>query len=168
MSPSCIMLQSCAATLAILKASSRTNPNTSIVRTTNTFAKISRLERASVVELLSTTTTTHNLREALYGHCSTFPMPPTPCDGDDSPPMQSDGVSHAGHDGADHDVGPVPMGRQRGQLSDHATFFLHRAPVGHAVLGVLSSACVPSRRGLPAGGRCSRGYQSGQTHPWAG
>src|SRR5438128_6239810 len=32
MSPSCIMLQSCAATLAILKASSRINPNTSIVR----------------------------------------------------------------------------------------------------------------------------------------
>src|SRR6266446_6506271 len=115
----------------------------------NTFAKIGRLERASVVELLSTTTTTHNLREAPHGHFSTFPMPPTPCDGDNPAPIPPDCWGPAGHDRACHDVGPVPVGWSRGQLSDRATLFLHGDTVGHAVLGVLSSASVPSRGCLP-------------------
>src|SRR2546430_12648441 len=99
----------------------------------NTFAKIDPLERASVGALLSATTTTQNAREAPHGHCSTCPMPATLCDGDDPAPMEPDGCCDAGHDGARHHVGPVPVGRHRGQLSDCATLFLHRAPVGHPV-----------------------------------
>src|SRR5262245_42243930 len=58
-----------------------------------------------------------------------------------------------GHDGARHDVGPVPVGWQRGQLSHYPTLFRDGAAVGHVVLGVLSAPYISVRGGLPAGGR---------------
>src|SRR2546426_6064522 len=104
------------------------------------------------IELLSTTTTTLNPQEALNGHFSTFAMPPPRCHEDHVAPIQPCRPGNARHDGACDNVGPVPVGGHGGELSDGATLFFDSAPVGHAVLGVLSSACVSSRGGLSGGG----------------
>src|SRR5712692_8001315 len=89
----------------------------------------------------STTTT-----ELTYGrYCSTFPMPPTPCDIDHRPPIQPDCIGHAGDDGTGDDAGYLPLDRHRRQLPHCPALFRYRDPVGHPVLGVLSSACVPSQ-----------------------
>jgi uncharacterized protein YecT (DUF1311 family) len=123
----------------------------------NTFAKMRSLERASVVDLswscrpprrqLST------YEEALHGHVSTLPRPPTPCDGDDPAPIESDGVGHPGDVWTGHDAGQLSLGRPRRQLPYRPALVLPGAPVGDAVVGVLASACLPSRCSLPPGGR---------------
>src|SRR5262249_11852636 len=123
--------------------------NLDLIQYNNTFAKIGQFERASVVELLSATTTTQNSREAPDGHFSTCTMPAPCCDGDNPASIQPHRVCHAGHDRARDDVGPFSLGWTWGQLSDRATFFLHGDPVGHAVLVVLSSASVPAIGFLP-------------------
>jgi hypothetical protein len=82
--------------------------------------------------------------------------------------MASDGAGHAGHDGTGDDAGPCPLGRPRRQFPDGPALLLPRAALGHPVVGVLSSAWVPSRGCLPAGRRCSCGHPSGPTHPWLG
>src|SRR5712692_74328 len=120
------------------------------------------------IELLSATTTTQNPQEALYGHFSMFAMPPTHRNEDHVASMQPHCYGDGGHDGACDDVGPVPVGWPRGQLSDSTTLFRDGDTVGHAILGVLSAPCVSVRGGLPARGRRSRRHQSRQEHPWFG
>src|SRR5438128_5665829 len=73
------------------------------------------------IELLSATTTTPNPQEALDGHLSMFAMPPTHRPEDNAAAMPPHCVGDGGHDEACDDVGPVPVGRPRGQLSDRAT-----------------------------------------------
>src|SRR5467141_3333043 len=116
------------------------------------------------LELLSTTTTTLNLQEALDGHFSTFAMPPTHDNEDHGAAIQLHCPGDVGDDGVCDDVGSVPLGRRRRQLSNHPTLFCDGDPVGHAVLGVLSSAEVSSGGGLPGGWGWSGGHQSGQAH----
>ena len=65
-----------------------------------------------------------------------------------------------GHDGACDDVGPVPVGWPRGQLSDCPTFFRDSDTMGHALWGVLSTSGVSVRGCLPPRGRRSRCHQS--------
>src|SRR5712691_11530971 len=120
------------------------------------------------IELLSTTTTTPSPQEALYGHFSMFAMPPTHRTEDNPAPMPPHRSGDGGHDGACDDVGPVPVGWPRGQLSDRATLFRDGDTVGHALLGVLSAPCVSVRGCLPTRGRRSRRHQSWQEHPWSG
>src|SRR5712691_26905 len=120
------------------------------------------------IELLSATTTTPNPQEALDGHFSMFAMPSTHRPEDNAAPMPPHCSGDVGHDGACDDVGPVPVGWPRGQLSDRATLFRDSDPVGHAVLGVLSAPGVSVRGCLPARGRRSRRHQSWQDHPWSG
>src|SRR5207249_11208557 len=93
------------------------------------------------IELLSATTTTPNPQEALYGHVRMFAMPPPHRHEDHVASIQPHCSGDGGHDGACHDVGPVPVGWPRGQLSDRATLFRDGHTVGRAVLGVLSASC---------------------------
>ena len=95
-------------------------------------------------------------------------MPPTPCHGNDSPTIEPDHIRPAGHHRTHHHAGFVPLDRPRGQLSHRAALFLYGDPVGHAVLGLLPSACVLPTGCLPAGWRCSRRHQGWQGHPWPG
>src|SRR5205823_7264473 len=78
-----------------------------------------------------------------HGYFSTFAMPPIRCASDNSPSMQPYCCGSDGHDGTRDDVGHLPLGGPRRQLSDRAALFLPGTPVGHAVLGVLSSAYLP-------------------------
>ena len=56
-------------------------------------------------------------------------------------------LAHAGHDGTCHDVGPLPLGRPRGQLSDRAALFLHGASRGPRCFGCsFVSMCTVLRR----------------------
>src|SRR5437899_4595279 len=66
------------------------------------------------LELLSATTTTPYLQEALDGHFSTFAMSPTHCNEDHAASMQPYCAGYAGDDGACDDVGPIPVGWHRG------------------------------------------------------
>src|SRR5688572_9807408 len=65
------------------------------------------------IELLSATTTTPHLQEALDGYFSTFAMSPTHCNEDHAASMQPYCAGSAGDDGACDDVGPVPVGWHR-------------------------------------------------------
>src|SRR5215471_2610003 len=107
----------------------------------------------SRVELLSPLTSTLTLQEAHNGHGSTLAMPATLRTSRHSPPMQPHYVGHARDDGTGDDAGHLPLGWQRRQLPYCPALFLHRPPVGHAVLGVLPSACVPPPGCLSPGGR---------------
>src|SRR5712691_12188034 len=78
-----------------------------------------------------------------YGHFSTFALSPTRCVQHNAASMQPYCCGAAGHDGTHHDVGHLPLGGSRWQLPDRPALFLSGTPVGHAVLGVLSSACLP-------------------------
>src|SRR6266850_1445850 len=98
-----------------------------------------------MVELSSTTTATLKLRRSPHGHVSTFPMPSPPCNGDDPTPIASDGLGHAGEAWPGHNAGHLPLGGQRRELPHRPALVLPGTPMGHAVLGVLSSACPPSR-----------------------
>src|SRR5262247_3824882 len=109
--------------------------------------------RKAVVELLSTTTQLLTYEEARDGHCSTFTLPPTRSDSHHPPPIQPDCLGHARDDGTDHDARHLSLGRQRRQLPHRPTFFRPSTPMGHPLLGVLSSACVPSKGCLRAGRR---------------
>ncbi len=62
-------------------------------------------------------------------------MPPTPCDGDDPAPIQSDCVGHAGDDGTGHDAGHLPLGGQRRQLPHRPALFRHRRSRGPCCFG---------------------------------
>src|SRR3989454_12142444 len=85
------------------------------------------------IELLSATTTTQNPQEALYGHGIMFAMPPPDHHTDHIASIPPHCAGHGGHDGTCDDVGPLPVGRHRGQLSDGATLFCDGDPVGHTV-----------------------------------
>src|SRR5436853_299596 len=85
-------------------------------------------------------------------HESSMCMPPTHRHEDHVASIQPHCSGDGGHDGACHDVGPVPVGWPRGQLSDGATLFRDGHPVGRAVLGVLSAPCVSVRGDLPPRG----------------
>src|SRR5438309_5349478 len=104
------------------------------------------------IELLSATTTTPYLQEALDGHCSTFAMPPTYCDEDHAASIQPYCAGYTGHDGACDDVRPVPLGGARRQLSNGPTLFCDGDAVGDAILGVLSAPYISDRGGLSARG----------------
>src|SRR5688572_2125253 len=65
------------------------------------------------IELLSATTTTPHLQEALDGYFSTFAMSPTHCNEDHAASMQPYCAGSAGDDRACDDVGPVPVGWHR-------------------------------------------------------
>src|SRR5437667_3172522 len=69
------------------------------------------------IELLSATTTTPNPQEALDGHFSMFAMPSTHRPKDHVTPMPPHCYGDVGHTGACDDVGPVPVGWPRRQLS---------------------------------------------------
>ena len=78
-----------------------------------------------------------------HGHFSTFAMSPTRCVQNNAASMQPDCCGAARHDGTRNDVRHLPLGGARRQLPDCSALFLPGAPVGHAVLGVLSSAYLP-------------------------
>src|SRR4030095_10109760 len=80
-------------------------------------------------------TSTLYLRRSPNGHCSTLPMPPTPCHSNDAPPIEPYCGGAAGDDGTRDDVGHLPLGGPRRQLSDSTALFLPRTAVGHAVFG---------------------------------
>src|SRR5882672_4106368 len=80
---------------------------------------------------------------SLHGHLSTFAMSPSRCVQNNAASIQPYCGGAAGHDGTRHHVGPLPLGGSRRQLPDRPALFLSGAHVGHAVLGVLSSACLP-------------------------
>ena len=64
----------------------------------------------------TTTATLKTYAEAQDGHCSTFPMPPTPCNCDDSMPTEPPNSHPTGHNRTYHHAGFVLLDRQRGQL----------------------------------------------------
>jgi hypothetical protein len=71
------------------------------------------------IELLSAITTTQSVQEALYGHFSMFAMPPTHRHEGHVASIQPHCYSDGGHDGACHDVGPVPVGREYRKFKRH-------------------------------------------------
>src|SRR5437899_2332856 len=78
-----------------------------------------------------------------HGHFSTFAMSPTRCVQNNAASMQPYCCGAAGHDGTRNNVGHLPLGGSRRQLPDCPALFRSGTPVGHAVLGVLSSASLP-------------------------
>src|SRR5688500_17090450 len=97
------------------------------------------LERASLVVLLESCRPPRPqlsaYGEAHDGHVRAIPRPPTPSDGNDSAPMQSDGVGPADDDRTSHDAGHLPLGRQRREFPYRPARVLPGASMGDAVLG---------------------------------
>src|SRR3989442_1271729 len=78
-----------------------------------------------------------------HGHFSTFAMSPTRCVQNNAASIQPYCCGAAGHDGTRNNVGHLPLGGSRRQLPDCPALFRSGTPVGHAVVGVLSSASLP-------------------------
>ena len=83
-----------------------------------------------------------HLQEAPDGHVALC-VSPARCVHNNTASIQLYCCGSAGHDRTCNDVGHLPLGGSRRQLPDRPALFLPGPPVGHAVLDVFSSACLP-------------------------